>query len=275
MYHIHSLNVQSSTLPVGYHERMGIMKSRTVVLSALLLIVFFKLTPIPPMTAGATPPFSPDAVRFWYVEPAGDGGMPCLASNPWNFNTAYVASEAQNLIIMRNGTYYQADMGYSIPYPSSMISLESKTTHLFGSWDGDPTATLYPVFNPVIHPSIINGSNTYRPITITGVDNASLIYGFRITAGLGESALNTLACSGFGASAEPRCGGGIYVDGASPIIQSNQIWLNYAVDTGDPETGLGGGIFAGGSEAIKLLTTISMRIPPPARETRVTGGNIP
>jgi hypothetical protein len=192
----------------------------------------------------------PAAGALWYVEPNGDGALPCLANDPCNFNRAYSNSTAGDILLFRYGTYHQADMGYSLPYPWFMIWLQGKTTHLYGGWDGDPTAGSNPTLDPIAYQSILNGENSRRVITITGAANTSTVAGFLISSGDAEDALND-HCNAMGISSA-ACGGGIYIYESSPNIHDNIFSFNNAVYSSLTLDGVGGAIYANASPELVI-----------------------
>ena len=213
-------------------------------LCGIYLNTYFSIDPV-----GATYGPAPKADELWYVEPGGDGSLPCLASDPCNFAMAYASSASGDIIIFKQGTYHQDDMGWpgNLGY---LIWLESKTTHIYGGWDGDPGATTNPTLDPDLYQSILTGGNSTRVINVTGASNTSIISGFLITSGNAEDALNT-HCTG-GGIVNGACGGGIYIYGSSPTIDNNTFSFNNAVYSDAVLDGAGGAIYANASPSLTI-----------------------
>ncbi len=218
-----------------------------VIVSLISVILFDAYSSIDPTSASYRP--VPSAPRYWYVEPSGDGPLPCLASNPCHFANAYASSVIGDIIIFKQGTYHQDDMGWPADL-GYLIWLESKTTHIYGGWDGDPTAGVNPTLDPLNYQSILNGGYTTRIINVTGGSNTSTIAGFLITAGNGENALNT-HCDAMGISTG-ACGGGVYIYEASPNIHDNIFSFNNAVYSDADLDGVGGAIYANASPSLVI-----------------------
>jgi hypothetical protein len=216
----------------------------------LCVVMFISLAAGSPTgSALASQPASIAAPSYWYVEPGGNGSLPCLASDPCVFASAYASSANGDKIIFKEGTYHKNNMGWPMGL-SYLIWLESKTTHIYGGWDGDPAAGSNPTLDPVNHQSILNGEHTTRVINVTGAGNTSTIAGFLITAGNAEDALNT-HCDAMGISTG-ACGGGIYIYEASPNVHDNTFSFNNAVYSDAALDGVGGAIYANASPALVI-----------------------
>jgi hypothetical protein len=194
-------------------------------------------------------PRSPGAALTFFIKPEVDPAATCAKNDPCDFHKALLGTLTGDTLIFMEGTYTMASMGYTV-IPRELISFSDKSVTLYGGWDGDPTLGVAPVIDP--KKSILDGENLYRIMTMRGPANQTVIEGFTIRYGYAETAINEdcHASSGIGV---PACGGAIYVDqGSSPTIQNNLIISNVALNK-DGRTGIGGGIYAYGSPAIKIL----------------------
>jgi hypothetical protein len=178
----------------------------------LLLVGLFLLLNGTPQIARADP-------SDLFVTPGGGGD--CFQATPCDLQTALDMAGAGDTIYMAEGTY--AGSGGAVVTVTDSLAL-------YGGWDG--TTTTPPVRDPGSHPTTMDGEGMRRVVHISG-SIAPTIDGLIITGGLGPD------------------GGGVYVGGASPIIQNNVITANRTI-TSAYNDGRGGGIFvdAGGSATI-------------------------
>jgi hypothetical protein len=234
------------------YARRCSMKSKYFIpvrLSILICILVFAISPASSVLAVDRP--SPAVTNKHYIEPDGDGAYPCYKNDPCNFNIPYLFSAIGDIFIFKEGTYTKADMGYSDPtLYHHVIDLDVKILHLYGGWDGNPALDVDPVINPSLYQTILNGEYANRVIRVSGSGNTSTIAGFLITAGYAENSINN-HCTASGMSTG-ICGGGIYVDEASPSIHDNILSMNIAVNKADKQ-GAGGGIYAYNSNAVQIF----------------------
>lgn len=167
---------------------------------------------------------SRSASNALFVAPAGSGN--CSQSLPCDLEEALTIAMDGSTVFVAGGTYTGSQ--------GAVVTMTQSIT-LYGGWDGRATTPV--VRDPDVYPTRLDGEGTKRVMSISGGISPT-IDGFVVTGGEGSD------------------GGGIYIDGASPIIRNNVITANRTV-TSDFDGGRGGGIFVtGASKAIVTENSI-------------------
>jgi putative cofactor-binding repeat protein len=118
----------------------------------------------------------------------------------------------------------------------------TKSISLLGGWDASVATP--PVRDPQAYPTTLDGENARRGVYISGTITTTLD-GFIVTRG---NASNT--------ASDPGYGGGIYSDGANPILTHNVISNNVA-STSTTDWALGGGIYIYGAYGAPIMAVVS------------------
>jgi hypothetical protein len=163
-----------------------------------------------------------------FVSPGGSGTA-CTQASPCSLADGLGQVDLEGTLYARFGTYTGAG--------DQVVSLD-QTINFYGGWDGSPAG---PVFrNPGMYPSILDGENARRGITISGgASVAPVVDGWSIRNGNASGLITN--CEVF-VYTVAGCGGGIHVYQAEPEITHNIIHDNVAVDTSSNYGG-GGGIY--------------------------------
>ncbi len=176
--------------------------------SGLFLAGLFLLLNEAPQTARAAP-------GDLFVTPGGGGD--CSQGNPCDLQTALTQAVDGDTLYLAQGSYTGAG--------GAVITVTRSIT-IYGGWDG---ATTIPVVrDPNTYPTTINGEDTRRALDIGG-NISPTIDGLILTGGKAPD------------------GGGVYIHGASPIIQNNIITANRTIDSDTYVGGRGAGIFVSGT----------------------------
>ena len=191
------------------HIALGVATGSLLLVGLLLLLNSAALE----VLAGSGPLF---------VAPTGSGAA-CSQAAPCALQTGLAQAGDGNTVYLAGGTYTGTG--------GAVVTLTRSIT-LYGGWDGSTTAP--PVRDPALHPTILDGERARRGIYISGTISPT-IEGFIITRGNGTGL-------GGGLFAGSDAGGGIYSQGAAPIIQHNIITDNVA-STQAGVRALGGGVY--------------------------------
>jgi hypothetical protein len=178
--------------------------------SCLLLAGLFLFLNGAPQTARANP-------GDLFVMTGGSGSV-CTQADPCDLATALNQSAGGDTIYLAQGTYTGA---------GEEVVLLTKGISLYGGWDASLTTP--PVRNPQLYPTILDGENARRGVSISGNITPTLD-GFIVTRGNASSA-----------ALDPGRGGGIYSSGANPILTNNVITDNIA-STSPSSWAYGGGV---------------------------------
>ncbi len=154
-----------------------------------------------------------------YFASSSGSGSTCSQAAPCLITTALGAAANGDTIYVEEGTY--------TGHGPSVITI-TKSITLYGGWDGVGTGGV--VRDADSYPTTLDGEYDRRVIFVNS-DITPTIDGFIITRG---SASQVAHDTGYG--------GGIYSDGATPIIANNTISGNVA-RASSSETGAGGGIY--------------------------------
>jgi hypothetical protein len=205
------------------------MIKKSVVVLLFLAIILFNLSGTINPVAGKAPQITPS----YFVDDTGSGTT-CSQATPCLLVTAMAKPETNYNIFLAAGNYIGT---------GNEVILLTKNISLYGGWAG---TTAYPlVRDPDTYKAVIDGQNARRGISILGGSVNPLspsINGLWITNG-NASGLTT-SCEG-NAGTPSGCGGGIFINNASPYIQSNYIYANTASKGGaSNHSGYGGGIYA-------------------------------
>lgn len=195
----------------------------------MVIVLIFNLVGTTSPVIGRAPLVTPS----YYVDDTGSGTA-CTQAAPCLLATALAKPDTYFNVFFAAGTYTGS---------GNEVILLTKNISLYGGWDG---TTTYPaVRDPDLYQSVIDGQDARRGITILGggVDELSpMISGLWITNG-NASGL-TANCDG-NIGTPSGCGGGIFINDASPYIQGNHIYANTASKGGATlHSGYGGGIYA-------------------------------
>ncbi len=169
------------------------------------------------------------ALSTVFVSPGGSGTT-CSQASPCNLATGLSLADA-------GGTLYAA----AGPYTGSgnQVVTLARSINFLGGWNGAASGT--PTRDPLTYPSILDGQNMRRVITIAGDPSDILVVdGWTIRNGNANGLVT--GCSPANAAG---CGGGVLVTSGTVTIEHNIIKENVAATTtGDPaRTGYGGGIY--------------------------------
>ena len=166
-----------------------------------------------------------------YVAPGGNcgGATPCYAT----VQAAVDVASAGDEIRVATGTY----AGVSARAGVTQMVYISKTVTIRGGY----TTANWTTSDSTANPTTLDAQGQGRVLYITG-DISPTVEGLRITGG---NASNV--------AANPGCGGGIYSDGADPIITNNVITNNVAY-TSTTSWGYGGGIYLSNASASALIS---------------------
>jgi len=181
---------------------------------ALTLTALVALSPSPEVARAAS--------KEWFVEAGGTGGD-CSQANPCALQTALAQAVGADTVYAAQGTYTGT---------GAAVITVTESVILYGGWDG--TTATPPVRDPDAYVTTLDGERQRRVIYISSGISPT-IDGFIITGGNG-----TGLGGGFINSSDAA--GGIYSDGAAPIIQNNIITNNVASTQTDVRA-FGGGIY--------------------------------
>ncbi len=154
----------------------------------------------------------------WFVTPGGSGSA-CTQADPCSLETALSQANDDDTIYAAQGAYTSQD---------EAVAAVTKSIRLLGGWDA--TTTTPPVRDPAAYPTTLDGEHARRGITFNG-DITPTLDGFIVTQGDASSV-----------SVDPGRGGGVYSNGANPILTHNVITANVGYASAQ-EWGLGGGIY--------------------------------
>jgi parallel beta-helix repeat protein len=201
---------------------MDLSKHRNVVLSAalasLLLVALLLLLPAAPRLADANP-------GYLFVTPGGAGD--CTQENPCDLQAALTKADYGDAIYLTQGNYTGT---------GAAVLTITESIALYGGWDGNPLGV--PQRNPGSYVTILDGENARRVLYISGLVDP-VLDGLVIANGNAE---------GMGGADGADAGGGIYADGADPIITACSIISNTAGPPSLVGVGAGGGVFLRGSD---------------------------
>jgi hypothetical protein len=183
--------------------------------SGLLLAGLFLLLNEAPRIARADP-------GNLFVTTVGSGTA-CTQASPCDLETASNLSTDGDTIYLAQGTYTGA---------GSAVVTVTKNITLLGGWDGSLATPA--VRDPEAYPTTLDGENARRVIYIGGNITPTLD-GFTITRGNASNAVT-----------DPGYGGGIYSNGANPIVTHNVITNNVACSSATA-WGKGGGVYIYGA----------------------------
>jgi len=196
------------------HDRLShIVLSLTA--GGLLLLGLFCLLNEKPLLVRAAP-------GDLFVRPFGSGD--CSQGNPCDLDSALSQAIEGDTLYVAQGVYTSS---------GDAVVTVTRSITLYGGWDG--TATTPVVRDPEMNPTILDGEDARRVVTIAG-DISPTLDGFIITRGQANHA-----------SYLAGHGGGIFSEEASPIIRDNTIISNTASIA--PTGGKGGGIYLDGASA--------------------------
>jgi putative cofactor-binding repeat protein len=193
--------------------------------SSLLLVGLFLLLDGAPRIARAAP-----GDLFVTTDGSGPG---CTQANPCDLATALNQSADGDTVYVAQGTYTSA---------GTAVVTVTKSITLFGGWDASMTTP--PVCDPEIYPTTLDGENARRGVYISG-DITPTLDGFIVTRGNASNA-----------ATDPGYGGGIYSNGAHPIVTNNVITNNVAYSS-TISWAHGGGIYVRGSYGAPVMAVIS------------------
>ncbi len=160
----------------------------------------------------------------------GGGNTGCTQTNPCNLAAALNLSTDDDTIYLAQGTFTGV---------GSAVVTVTKNITLLGGWDGSLATP--PVRDPEAYPTTLNGENARRVIYIGGNITPTLD-GFTITRGNANNV-----------ATDPGYGGGIYSNGANPIVTHNVITNNIAY-TSASYWGFGGGVYIYGAPTAVVVS---------------------
>lgn len=162
----------------------------------------------------------------WFASTTGSGSG-CTQPNPCSLQSALNKAIDGDVIFVAAGTYTGSG--------GAVITL-TKSITLYGGWDGVGSGA--PMHDPDLYPTQLNGQGMRRVVHISG-DITPTLDGFIFMRGNATGMLDNCPSSAGG------CGGGIFVNGAHPVIVNNVITNNIATinASGVDSSGYGGGLY--------------------------------
>ncbi|MBN2258674.1 MAG: right-handed parallel beta-helix repeat-containing protein [Anaerolineaceae bacterium] len=180
------------------------------------------------------------AVSQIFITPNGSGD--CSQASPCSLTNGLALALEGDTIFAGAGVYTAAS--------GNEVVLLDQPVNFNGGWNGAPSGGI--VRNQNAYISIIDGQNARRGMTINYTPSATVypvVSGWTIRNGNATGLSDTCSVWAF---TGVGCGGGIYINGADPMIVSNIIHSNNAamLDTG---LGGGGGIYLLDSEGAIIV----------------------
>ncbi len=170
------------------------------------------------------------AVGPYFVTPTGTGT--CTQASPCSLSTGLALAVEGDVIYAGAGVYTVSS--------GNEVVLLNKPVYLYGGWNGASSGAIIRDHNTYI--SIIDGQNLRRGMTINYTPSLTfqpVVEGWTIRNGNATGLTDYCEVWAFESDG---CGGGIYVNGADPMIVRNIIHSNSAAATGSGRGG-GGGIY--------------------------------
>jgi hypothetical protein len=203
---------------MNYFSQIIRQTLRIIILFSLIILIAHPAIPV-------------HAATERFVSETG-GGVACTRAAPCSLTQGLGSVLEDDILYAQAGTYLSGTSGAV----NEVVYLD-KTFAFLGGWDGGTVGPIIRNYGT----SILDAKHSRRVITINGDSTVHpTVNGWTIQNGNASNLPNT--CKALVGDIE-GCGGGIYVNGAEPIISNNIIRDNVAANAIAAGRGAGGGIY--------------------------------
>jgi len=200
---------------------------KKTLVSLLLLVLIFLGSASEVVIAAGT---------YYYATPTGSGDV-CTFDVPCSLQTAIDKAQTGDHVYAQSGTYLAEDVG-----DSEVLYINGNLWMIGGcTW----TTAFNVSCSPSITPSILDGENLHRGITIEGETSEVSIYGLTIMNGNAHG-INPSLCPIKGGGLALGCGGGIFASAIQTLTLGDMKFESNVAssDTSGTGTAMGGALYA-------------------------------